>query len=108
MADSGDTRDEAKKKKRQYSNEFLQFGFTVICTGGVDRPQCVICNDILSAESMKPNKLKCHLTKHQNFIDKDIEFFAEKVTMLRKPDLTLVDNFSSRMCQLWRHHMSWH
>ena len=30
-----------------------------------------ICNDVLSADSMKPNKLKRHFdTKHQNFSDR--------------------------------------
>ena len=59
----------------KYSVEFLKYGFTSIVVGlaGIEKPQWVICNGVLSAESMKPNKLKRHFdTKHQNFSNKDV------------------------------------
>jgi hypothetical protein len=51
-----------KKKKeswiRQYSEDYIQFGFI---KGADDKPLCVICYATLSNESMKPSKLKRHL-----------------------------------------------
>ena len=74
-------------KKRKYSDEFLKYGFTSIVVAGIEKPQCVICRptDILSAESMKPNKLKRHFdTKHQNFSDKDVQYFKNKADGVKK------------------------
>src|SRR6218665_524190 len=80
---------ELSVKKRKYSDEFLKYGFTCTCTSivveGIEIPQCVICNDVLLAESMKPNKLKRHFyTKHQNFSDKDVQYFKNKADGVKK------------------------
>ena len=40
--------------KRAYSDNYLQFGFASLVTDGIEKPQCVICLKVLSAESMKP------------------------------------------------------
>ena len=48
-------------KKRKYSDDYLQLGFTSITMEGIQQPQSVICHKVLSADSMKPNKLKGHL-----------------------------------------------
>ena len=72
---------ELNVKKRKYSDEFLKqaYGFTSIVVAGIEKPQCVICNDVLSPESIKPNKLKRHFdTKHQNFSDKNAQYFKNK------------------------------
>ena len=45
-------------KKRSYKEEFLQWGFTNIMEGNVEKPQCVLCNKVLTTESLKPSKLK--------------------------------------------------
>ena len=43
------------------------------------KPKCVVCLKVLSAESMKKNKLKRHLkTNHPNCLDKPVEFFERK------------------------------
>lgn len=47
-------------KKRSYSEDYLKFGFTIIASNDVEKPQYVLCNAVLSAESLKPSKLKCH------------------------------------------------
>ncbi|GFX63121.1 SCAN domain-containing protein 3 [Trichonephila clavipes] len=47
-----------KIKSRKYSQEYLNFGFTITEVNGEERPMCVICSKILAADSMKPNKLK--------------------------------------------------
>jgi hypothetical protein len=52
------------------------YGFTSIVINGGERPQCVICCEVLANESFKINKLIRHLkTKHdfwliavQNFL----------------------------------------
>ena len=46
-----------KPKLRKYDESYLQFGFTV--TGTTEqRPQCVLCAEVLANDSMKPCKLK--------------------------------------------------
>ncbi|GFW51443.1 protein FAM200B [Trichonephila clavipes] len=49
-----------KIKSRKYSQEYLNFGFTITEANGEEKPLCVICSKILAADSMKPNKLKRH------------------------------------------------
>ena len=44
--------DKPKKKSREYSDTYLDFGFTFILQNGKEKPQCVICNKILASESM--------------------------------------------------------
>ncbi|XP_007648258.1 zinc finger BED domain-containing protein 5 [Cricetulus griseus] len=76
---------EKKVKKRRYSEDFLQYGFTSKITAEIEKPQCVICGDVLSAESMKPNKLKRHFdSKHLSFAGKDISYFKSKADELKK------------------------
>ena len=66
-------------KKRNYSNEYIKFGFTQIHVGGFERPQCVICFKTLSADSMKPSLLKRHLNGcHPELKDKDVLYFQRK------------------------------
>lgn len=50
---------------------------------------CLLCNKTLSNESMKPSKLKEHLTKaHSNKKDKDLTFFKTvKEKYLKTPSL---------------------
>lgn len=66
-------------RKRKYSEDFLKWGFTDIVNAGVERPQCVICLEVLANESMKPVKLQRHLqSKHPNLMDKSFDFFKAK------------------------------
>lgn len=70
-----------KKKNRLYSDEYLKYGFTIIS----NKPQCVICGEVLSNESMKPSKLLRHLnSKHPDKKDKPVEFFERKLNVLHK------------------------
>lgn len=72
-----------KKKKvstRHYNENYLKCGF-IKCEKPFenDRPQCVICNNIIANESLKPSKLKKHLeTQHAELIDKPLEYFQRK------------------------------
>ncbi|GFY22984.1 zinc finger BED domain-containing protein 5 [Trichonephila clavipes] len=57
-----------KIKSRKYSQEYLNFGFTITEVNGEEKPLCVICSKILAADSMKPNKLKRHFeTLHASY-----------------------------------------
>lgn len=66
---------ESKKKCRQYSVEYLKFGFLPSQT---DKrlPTCLLCNKVLSNDSMKPSKLEDHLRRcHPDKIGKDLKYF---------------------------------
>ena len=66
--------------KRPYSEAFLKLGFTELD----GKPKCVVCLKVLSAESMKKNKLKRHLeTNHPNCLDKPVEFFERKLNSIQ-------------------------
>ena len=79
-----------KKKKvsvRRYNGDYLKYGF-IRCEKPFesDRPQCVICNNILANESLKPSKLKRHLeTQHAELIDKPLEYFQRKKKDVKSP-----------------------
>ena len=63
-------------EKRKYQDDYLQFGFVSICIRTVEKPQCVICQKVLGADSMRPNKLKAHFENvHPTYQGKDISFF---------------------------------
>ncbi|KAL0822667.1 hypothetical protein ABMA28_004690 [Loxostege sticticalis] len=77
---SGGSDETKTKKKRLYDENYLKFGFTVID----NKPQCVICYETLSRESMKPSKLLRHLnTKHPNEKNKPVNYFERKLKALQ-------------------------
>ena len=81
------------KRKREYDDSFLQYGFTCSCEDGVEKPLCLICNETLSAESLKPSKLKRHLnTKHAESSDKTIQYF-ERLLKFSKKQKQFTENF---------------
>ena len=62
-------------KIRKYTDTYINCGFISIQKGEMLCPQCVICYQVLSNESMKPAKLSRHLqTKHPHFVDKSTVF----------------------------------
>ncbi|GBP17547.1 Zinc finger BED domain-containing protein 5 [Eumeta japonica] len=66
---------ESKKKCRQYSVEYLKFSFL---PSKADKrlPTCLLCNKVLSNDSMKPSKLEDHLRRcHPDKIGKDLKYF---------------------------------
>ncbi|XP_075719811.1 protein FAM200C-like [Rhinoderma darwinii] len=51
-------------KKRKWSDEYVQYGFTCIMErDGSQRPNCMICNARLSNSSLAPAKLREHFLK---------------------------------------------
>ncbi|GFQ92724.1 putative transposase [Trichonephila clavata] len=66
----------SKTKKRKYDESYLQYGFTCSSHNNEEQPVCLICKEVLAAESMKPSKLQRHLnTKHATLSKKPIEYF---------------------------------
>lgn len=64
-----------KKKTRQYSAEFLNFGF-IAAPHDVSLPFCLICEQCLTNESMKKGRLETHLkTKHKLYMNYEVERF---------------------------------
>ncbi|GFQ75177.1 DUF4371 domain-containing protein [Trichonephila clavata] len=58
-------------RKRKYAESFLQFGFTFQNYKGNEQPLCLIGNELLAPESMKPSKLTRHLeSKHVSYVNK--------------------------------------
>ena len=70
-------------RERPYQDKFIELGFYYVTDRGVQKPQCVICYEVLSSESMKRNKLQQHLSsKHTVYKDRDRSFFERKLTAL--------------------------
>ena len=83
------------EKKRKLLDEYIKFGFTSLLSDGVEKSQCVFCNVVLSAESMKPSKLKRHLeTKHFQHAKKDVAFFQRHEAGLKRPRLDCTGSFN--------------
>ncbi|KFD46075.1 hypothetical protein M513_13042 [Trichuris suis] len=68
---------DSRRKKRQYSSEYLKLGF-ICCPTNRSLPMCVLCERVLSNEAMKPSRLKEHLTKvHPERSREDVAYFRK-------------------------------
>ena len=67
-------------KKRKYDESYVSFGFTYITErDGTQRLQCFLCSKVLANESMKPAKLKEHLTTvHPESVSENPDTFQAK------------------------------
>lgn len=65
----------SKKKVRQYSEEYLKFGF-IAAEHDPRLPFCLLCNHCLTNESMKRGRLETHLkSKHSAHLNSDLNYF---------------------------------
>ena len=72
----------------------MQYGFTSIVVNNEERPQCVLCNNVLSNDSMRPAKLKQHLHNvHTHSKDKDKTYFERQSRGLKKMRLDASGGF---------------
>ncbi|GFV79099.1 protein FAM200B [Trichonephila clavipes] len=72
------------KQIRKYNEEFVKNGFTFCVVDDEERPICVICNEKLANDSMKPPRLKRHLeTKHSELQNKHADFFQRRAKNLK-------------------------
>uniref|UniRef100_F6WI10 Uncharacterized protein n=1 Tax=Ciona intestinalis TaxID=7719 RepID=F6WI10_CIOIN len=85
----------AKKRRRNYDESYLKFGFTYVEKDGCQHPKCVICLKVLSVESMLPSKLKRHLmSTHSSLSDKPREFFARKLAGFQRQAASISTAFT--------------
>ena len=76
--------------KRRYNDLYIEYGFTCIINNEEERPQCVICNKVLSNDSLKSTKLKQHLHNvHQQYKNKSRSFLERHASALKKMRLDL-------------------
>ncbi|GFS79736.1 zinc finger BED domain-containing protein 5 [Nephila pilipes] len=69
------TKNLKKVVKRKYDEDYINYGFSWCGDETAPRPQCIICGDQLSNESMVPSKLKRHLySSHPSCANKDKYF----------------------------------
>ena len=62
--------------KRQYREQYINFGFIELKNKGESVPQCVVCIKTLLNASMKPSLLQRHLqTNHPNKKDRNPKYF---------------------------------
>ncbi|XP_076037476.1 zinc finger BED domain-containing protein 5-like [Oratosquilla oratoria] len=87
---------ERKSKLRKYNSSYIAYGFTfVVKNDGVEYPKCVICQEILSNEEMKPSKLQRHLQqKRSTEATKSINFFKRQESSVASQASTLKQRFT--------------
>ncbi|XP_051950665.1 zinc finger BED domain-containing protein 5-like [Xyrauchen texanus] len=79
---------ENKKKCRQYSVEYIRYGFIPSPTN-IQLPMCLLCQQVFSNEAMKPSRLKEHLTKiHPDKASKDAAYFQNLKEQLSKQSIS--------------------
>ena len=84
-------------KKRKYDDSYIQFGFTSVVVDGIEKPQCVLCNKVLSNDSMRLAKLKQHLENvHPQSKHKDKSYFERQSKALKMMRLDSSDEFFIR------------
>jgi hypothetical protein len=72
-----------KRKNRKLDDSYLDFGFTSTEVNSEERPQCVLCMNVLASECMLPSKLKRHLeTIHPCVVSNSREYFRRKLKEL--------------------------
>lgn len=72
-------------KKRKYDASYIQYGFQCLVVNGQENPQCVFCMKVLNNDSLRPNKLKQHLTSvHPQHAEKDRDFFERHGKQLKQ------------------------
>lgn len=76
---------------RKYLDSYLSFGFTFNGPENRPVPQCIVCGEKLSNESMVPSKLKRHLSsKHSHLLGKDKNYFSRLLSSEEKQAKTMV------------------
>ena len=77
-------------KKRKYKESYLQYGFTYTCVNNEHQPMSLICNKSLASESMKPIKLKRHVTKKRaSYAEKLLAYLKTLLQSMKKQMLSM-------------------
>ena len=76
-----------KMPKRQYSDQYINFGFIELKNRGEFVPQCVVCMKTLSNASIKPSLLQRHLqTNHPDKKDRILIILSDLETIQKNND----------------------
>ena len=100
-----DEQEICKKRKsqpiRKYSKEYLRYGLTFTMDENAEaKPQCLVCNKVLTNYSTKPSLLKRHfLGKHSSLKGKPITYFEEILANMQQ-SRKLIRKFTIRMKNL--------
>jgi hypothetical protein len=74
-----------KRRVRKYQTDFLTFSFTYELINGEERPQCVVCGEVLTNNSFNARNLHKHLTtKHDSLANEPLQFFERKLLEISK------------------------
>ena len=86
-----------KKKGRQYSQEYLKFGFVPSFTNET-MPMCLLCKKTFSNNAMKPAKMRDHLERiNCDKKNKDLDFFKVLKEKIRnRPNLSISVNIAKK------------
>ena len=88
-------------KIRKYDESYIQFGFASLIKHSEKKQQCVLCNKVLSNDSMRPAKLKQHLENvHPQHINKDKTYFERQRRALKSMRLDASSDFFRKNNQL--------
>ena len=73
-------------KKRKCDESYISFGFTYVMEPDVtQKPQCILCGNVLANGSLKPVKLRGHLTSvHPEFANDNEDIFRAKKAKFEK------------------------
>ncbi|XP_064090858.1 zinc finger MYM-type protein 6-like [Macrobrachium nipponense] len=92
----------AKKKCRQYSVEYIAFGF-IESPQNTTMPMCLLCMTSLSNESMRPSKLKKHLeTAHKDKKEQAALDFFKKLRDEFQGRMTVNHMFTQKVAKVDR------
>ena len=81
-------------KKRKYSKDYQQYGFTDAIVNGQVVPRCVVCFQVLSNDALRPTRLQRHLqTKHSCHQNNHWLFSKSKKDSLKKMKITSKETF---------------
>ena len=68
----------AKKKYRQYSQEYFKYGYVPLLANETT-PMCLLCEKTLSNDAMKPATMRDHLERiHSDKKNKDVEYLKNR------------------------------
>lgn len=74
-----------KTVKRKYDEDYIKYGFSWCGDETAPKPQCIICGEQLSNESMVPSKLNRHLhSNHPSHANEDRQYFKRCLEQNKK------------------------
>ena len=81
-------------EKRGFLDSYVDCGFMNITEKGIMKPQCLICLKVLTAQSLKPSKLKQHLqSQHPSYVGRDRSHFERQQEWLKRQRLDSSGSF---------------